>query len=80
MVVALIAWVIECIIRKRESLLLTLNKEPQYNNDMREYQFYYETRKKTGTHTVHADGYVDALKKLKKEIRGIIYFKSIDNQ
>lgn len=47
---------------------------------LREYQFYYETRKKTGTHTVRADGYVDALQKLKKEIRGIIYFKSIDNQ
>ena len=55
-------------------------KEHWYNIDMREYQFYYETRKKTGTHTVRADGYVDALKKLKKEIRGIIYFQSVDNQ
>lgn len=38
MVVALIVWAIECIVRKRESLLLTLNKEPQYNIIMK-YEF-----------------------------------------
>lgn len=42
---------------------------------MREYCFYYETKKAAGTLTVKAPNYSGAIIELKKQVRGVVFFQ-----